>query len=110
MQQLRLFFAMALLNKKLDTLQAQQHHQDNKPRTNQGRQFYTRTYNMTNIRFTAEEMSILDMGLQYSIEKLLNEFWNDMICRVKPLRRTNAIVASCWIYFTIKHDARNHKY
>jgi len=31
-------------------------------------------------------------------------------CRVKPLRRINAIVASCWIYFTIKHDARNHKY
>jgi len=26
------------------------------------------------------------------------------------LRRINAIVASCWIYFTIKHDARNHKY
>ena len=22
----------------------------------------------------------------------------------------NAIVASCWIYFTIKHDARNQKY
>ena len=31
-------------------------------------------------------------------------------CRVKPLRRINAIVASCSIYFTIKHDARNHKY
>ena len=31
-------------------------------------------------------------------------------CRVKPLRRINAIVASCWNYFTIKHDARNHKY
>ena len=31
-------------------------------------------------------------------------------CRIKPLRRINAIVASCWIYFTIKHDARNHKY
>ena len=32
-------------------------------------------------------------------------------CRVKPLRRINAIVASCWTYFTtIKHDARNHKY
>jgi len=31
--------------------------------------------------------------------------------RVKPLRRINAIVASCWNYFTIKHDAaRNHKY
>jgi len=26
------------------------------------------------------------------------------------LRRINAIVASCWIYSTIKHDARNHKY
>jgi len=67
------------LNKKLDTLQAQQHHQNNKPRTNQGRQFYTRTSNLTNIRFTAEEMSILDMGLQYSIEKPLNVIWNDMI-------------------------------
>jgi len=22
-------------------------------------------------------------------------------CRVKPSRKTNAIVASCWIYFTI---------
>jgi len=30
--------------------------------------------------------------------------------RVKPLRRINAMVAFCWIYFTIKHDARNHKY
>jgi len=26
-------------------------------------------------------------------------------------RKKNAIVASCWTYFTtIKHDARNHKY
>ena len=25
-------------------------------------------------------------------------------CRVKPLRRINAIVASCWIYFTIKQS------
>ena len=24
-------------------------------------------------------------------------------CRVKPLKRINAIVASCWIYFTIYH-------
>jgi len=24
-------------------------------------------------------------------------------CRVKPLRRINAIVASCWIYFTIDY-------
>jgi len=31
-------------------------------------------------------------------------------CRVKPLRRINTIVASCWIYFTIKYDARNYKY
>ena len=31
-------------------------------------------------------------------------------CRVKPFGRINAIVASCWNYFTIKHDARNHKY
>ena len=71
------------LNKKRDTLQAQKHHQDNKPHTNQGRQFYTRTSNLTNKRFTTEEMSILDMGLQYSIEKPLNEFWNDMIIETK---------------------------
>ena len=28
-------------------------------------------------------------------------------CRVKPLRRINAIVASCWIYFTIKSTRVN---
>jgi len=28
-------------------------------------------------------------------------------CRVKPLRRINAIVASCWIYFTIKAAYNN---
>ena len=33
-----------------------------------------------------------------------------VLSRVKPLRRINAIVASSWNYFTIKHDARNHKY
>jgi len=26
-------------------------------------------------------------------------------CRVKPLRRINAIVASCWIYFTTTNNA-----
>ena len=28
-------------------------------------------------------------------------------CRVKPLRRINAIVASCWIYFTIGSGVNN---
>jgi len=27
-------------------------------------------------------------------------------CRVKPLRRINAIVASCWIYFTTMESTR----
>ena len=58
------------LNKKLDALQAQQHSQNNRPRTNQRRQFYNRTSNLTNIRFTEEGMDLLDMGLQYSIELL----------------------------------------
>ena len=35
----------------------------------------------------------------------LNSWWwvelSPETCRVKPLRRINAIVASCWIYFTI---------
>ena len=67
------------LNKKLEALKAQQHHLDNKKRTNQVRQFYNRTSNLTNIRFTAEEMDLLNKGLQCSIEKPLNEVWNDMI-------------------------------
>ena len=43
---------------------------------------------------------------------LYSSWWVELspeTCRVKPLRRINAIVASCWNYFTIKHDARNHK-
>jgi hypothetical protein len=31
-------------------------------------------------------------------------------CRVKPLRRINAIVASCWNYFTIEHiNGKKHR-
>jgi len=33
---------------------------------------------------------------------LNSEILSPETCRVKPLRRINAIVASCWIYFTTR--------
>ena len=38
------------------------------------------------------------------IQHMYSWWWVELspeTCRVKPLRRINAIVASCWIYFTI---------
>ena len=39
------------------------------------------------------------------IQHMYSWWWVELspeTCRVKPMRRINAIVASCWIYFTIK--------
>ena len=59
------------LNKKLDQL-----HQQSRPkqrttdRTRKpGHQFYHRVENLTNIKFMAEEVKILNYGPQYSMEK-----------------------------------------
>ena len=40
------------------------------------------------------------------IQHIYSWWWVELspeTCRVKPLRRINAIVASCWIYFTTIH-------
>ena len=90
MQQLRLFFAMALL-------------------------YMFRVTIPPIIRSTMLYMAF-QVG-RYLPERpytaLYSWWWVELspkTCRVKPLRRINAIVASCWNYFTIKHDAWNHKY
>ena len=85
MQQLRLFFAM---------------------------------HGTTNIKFIDAQQAKLAYQYKNTKRKLYktnaaiwyNKKMSPETCRVKPLRRINAIVASCWNYFTIKHDARNHKY
>ena len=59
------------LNKKLDQLHQQSRRtQHTKDRTRKsGHQFYHRVENLTNIKFTTEEMKILNYGPHYSIEK-----------------------------------------
>ena len=66
------------LNHKLDKLQNKQqgwkksHHNDQ-------RQYYPRIVNLTKIKFTEEEMTMLNNGLQHSIEKALNACWINLI-------------------------------
>ena len=41
------------------------------------------------------------------IQHMYSWWWVELspeTCRVKPLRRINAIVASCWMYFTTTHE------
>ena len=59
------------LNKKLDQLHQQSRlTQCTKDRTRKsGHHFYHRVENLTNIKFTAEKVKILNYGPQYSIEK-----------------------------------------
>jgi len=56
------------LNRKLDKLQNKQHEMKKTKTTQQHDQFYARTVNLTKIKFTHEEMSLLNKGLQHSIE------------------------------------------
>ena len=65
------------LNRKLDTLQAKQRRENTT--SNQQEHFYPRTANLTKIKFSREELSLLNHGLQHSIEKPLNTYWTDLI-------------------------------
>ena len=111
MQELRLFFAMALLYMFRVTIP---------PIIRStyavyglsGRQVYL-CCNFVNILVVLSLTRILTK-LQYKYTclperpytALYSWWWVELspeACRVKPLRRINAIVASCWIYFTIMH-------
>jgi len=50
-------------------------------------QFYTRTVNLTNIRFSQEELALLNNGLQYSIEKPLKKYWTELITETEQAIR-----------------------
>jgi len=63
------------LNHKLDKLQNMQHGKNKAQHNPKGQQFYPRTVKLTKIKFTKEEMALLNHGLQHSIEKPLKTYW-----------------------------------
>jgi hypothetical protein len=75
------------LNKKLDKLQKEKTNKREKmqPR-NQQFHYHARTVNLTNIKFT-QEMSLLNNGLQYSIETPLKKYKTDLIIETEQVIR-----------------------
>ena len=59
-----------------------------KTKTNQQQnQFYPRTVKLTKIKFNHEEMSLLNKGLQHSIENPLEKYWTDLIMETEQAIR-----------------------
>jgi hypothetical protein len=67
------------LNRKLDKLQNKQQGTRKTKTKQQHIQFYPRTVNLNKMKFTHEEMSLLNKGLKHSIEKPLGKYWTDLI-------------------------------
>jgi hypothetical protein len=63
------------LNKKLDKLYDKQRGQTKIQYDNQEQQFYPRAVNLTKIKFTKEELALLNQGLQHSIQKQFIEIY-----------------------------------
>jgi hypothetical protein len=71
------------LNKKLDKLQQQQQQQQRQQRDAHRNHHskaatYPRTINLTNIQFTTEEQALLDLGLQYNLQKPTASTWKNL--------------------------------
>jgi len=66
------------LKEKLDCVEAKQRRKVKTRHNNKEQQFYSRTKNVTNIKFIKEEMDLLDHGLQYSVERTLKTYWTDL--------------------------------
>ena len=66
------------LNHKLDNLQKNQHGKNKAQHNSKGQHFYPRTVKLTKIKFTKEEMALLNHGLQHSIEKPLKTCWTNL--------------------------------
>ena len=68
------------LQRKMDEMQKEKQAKKKTDNHHQRTQFYTRTVNLTNIRFSQEELALLNNGLHYSIEKpLKKKYWTDLI-------------------------------
>jgi hypothetical protein len=107
-------------NLKLDKLLSKQQHK----RKTEHNQFYPRTVNLTNMKLTHEEISVLNKGLQYSSEKAIRKYRTDLILetelairkldikmqaayRILASRKLNQIQASCSHYNT---EVKRHYY
>jgi len=75
------------LNKKLDKLQNKQQCMRKTKTNQQHNQFYPRTVNLTKIKFNLEEMSLLNRGLQHSIEKPQEKYLTDLIMETEQAIR-----------------------
>jgi hypothetical protein len=68
------------LNRKIDALQQRQKKKYNTGHNNnQTQYFYRRTVNLTKIKFSNDEMSMLNNGLQHSIAQPLKKYWKNLI-------------------------------
>jgi len=74
------------LKRKLDKLQREKQTKRKTDTEHQRTQFYTRTVNLTNIRFSLEERALLK-GLLNSIEKPLRKYWTDLIMETEEAVR-----------------------
>jgi len=70
------------LNEKLERLQAQHNASTPKPKEQQATSF-PRTINLTDIHFTDEERKLLDLGLQYSMEKPTKVTWENLVIEME---------------------------
>jgi len=75
------------LNHKLHRLQNEKQTRKKTDTHHQYTQFYTRTVNLTNIRFSQEEIALLNNGLQHSIEKPLKKYWTNLIMETEQAIR-----------------------
>ena len=75
------------LNRKLDKLQREKQTKTKTDTHHQRKQFYTRTANLRNIRISQEELTLLNNGLQYSIEKPLKKYWTNQIMETEQAIR-----------------------
>jgi hypothetical protein len=67
------------LNRKLDKLTMQQKKETKQNYQNTKNQFHECTVNLTTIKFDKEERALMDKSMQYSIEKPIGKYWNDII-------------------------------
>ena len=74
-------------NEKLERLQAQHNTSTAKPKEQQHTSF-PRAVNLTDIHFTDQEQKLLDIGLQYSMEKPTKTAWENLVIEtVRAIKR-----------------------
>ena len=75
------------LNLKLDKLQREKQTKGKTNTQHRGTKFYSRTVNLTDIRFSQEETALLNNGLQHSIEEPLKKYWINLIMETEQAIR-----------------------